>query len=85
MRAFVVRDFQLDDAMVVVALVYDEDSLETYQNISNIVWSQFMVNGFSALSYTITYYGLGRHQDAVSIPDLMVFLKVSQSCILPYD
>jgi hypothetical protein len=38
---------------------------------------QVFVNGFSALSYIITYYGLGVHLADVPSEDLVTWLKVS--------
>ncbi|KAL4922551.1 hypothetical protein BDW62DRAFT_207792 [Aspergillus aurantiobrunneus] len=35
-----------------------------------------LVNAYSALTYALTYYGLGRHQEDVTSPELVVWMKI---------
>ncbi|KAF9889616.1 hypothetical protein FE257_007124 [Aspergillus nanangensis] len=49
-----------------------------------VMVSLVFVNGFSALAYTITYYGLGRHQNEVPIPDLLIWLKIYYAALCSY-
>ncbi|PWY85951.1 hypothetical protein BO70DRAFT_370063 [Aspergillus heteromorphus CBS 117.55] len=41
-----------------------------------VVFALIMVNGFSALGYTITYYGLGQRTRYVSESHLVIWLKI---------
>ncbi|KIA75463.1 hypothetical protein HK57_00046 [Aspergillus ustus] len=46
---------------------------------------RLLVNGFSALAYTITYYGLGAHQqDVIARGDLVVWLKIYYAALCSY-
>ncbi|KAL4798061.1 hypothetical protein BDV19DRAFT_35430 [Aspergillus venezuelensis] len=56
LRKFILRYFELDDFLVILALV--------------------AVNGFSALAYTFTYYGLGADTHNVPSQDLLTWFKI---------
>ncbi|KAL2824309.1 hypothetical protein BDW59DRAFT_173026 [Aspergillus cavernicola] len=49
-----------------------------------VILSLLLVNGFSAIAYTITYYGLGAHQADVSMEDLVVWLKIYYAALCSY-
>ncbi|KAL2814269.1 hypothetical protein BJX63DRAFT_442528 [Aspergillus granulosus] len=50
-----------------------------------VIVSLLLVNGFSALAYTITYYGLGVHQqDVIERGDLVVWLKIYYAALCSY-
>ncbi|KAL2842172.1 hypothetical protein BJY01DRAFT_256822 [Aspergillus pseudoustus] len=50
-----------------------------------VIISLLLVNGFSALAYTITYYGLGVHQqDVIERGDLVVWLKIYYAALCSY-
>ncbi|KAJ0421575.1 hypothetical protein BJY00DRAFT_106748 [Aspergillus carlsbadensis] len=50
-----------------------------------VIVALLLVNGFSALAYTITYYGLGVHQEDVILRgDLVVWLKIYYAALCSY-
>ncbi|KAL4811646.1 hypothetical protein BDW67DRAFT_171532 [Aspergillus spinulosporus] len=50
-----------------------------------VIVSLILCSGFSALSYTITYYGLGVHQeDVIERGDLVVWLKIYYAALCSY-
>ncbi|KAL4737914.1 hypothetical protein BDV11DRAFT_171512 [Aspergillus similis] len=50
-----------------------------------VIVALILCNGFSALSYTITYYGLGVHQeDVIERGDLVVWLKIYYAALCSY-
>ncbi|KAJ5781183.1 hypothetical protein N7457_006343 [Penicillium paradoxum] len=50
-----------------------------------VILSLILVNGFSALAYTITYYGLGDHQrNVIARGDLVVWLKIYYAALCSY-
>ncbi|EHA26904.1 hypothetical protein ASPNIDRAFT_35665 [Aspergillus niger ATCC 1015] len=82
LRKFVLNSWGLDDWMVMIALVSLPKCSSSGRRITEP--QQVMVNGFSTLAFTITYYGLGKKTKDVPDADLLVWWKIYYAALCSY-